>query len=121
MTDSPKVPELHEQKAHPYNRLGEVSKLYEQGEFESSLDKCNRLIEDIPTFADIYGVKGVVLTALAQYDAATDAFARCRELRPDLWTTDWYESFTLRLLGKEEEAVAMEAKSRATYAEKFSA
>lgn len=106
--------------SHNYSRLSEAVKHYEKGNLELSLGLLDKLVSEEPSFADTYGIRGVVLTALGLYEDAIESFAQCRKVCPDLWTTDWYESFTLRLLGRNDEADATKGRAIATRTAKYS-
>jgi tetratricopeptide (TPR) repeat protein len=58
---------------------------YETGDFENSLQHCNKLLEEDTANPDLYYKKGYLLDCLNDVDAALECYDRALALKPDYY------------------------------------
>ena len=85
--------------------VGQIIKLYEQGDFQLALKKADHLLSNFPSSAVIYNVKGAIFAKLREFDSAIKNYQKAIKINPSYAEAFNNMGVALKDKGRIEEAI----------------
>ena len=80
--------------------------LYNQGQFQQTLDKVKPLLQKFPNSVTLYNIQGVANKGLGQFDAAIVSYEKALSISPNYADAHFNTANIFREIGELEKAVA---------------
>ena len=91
--------------APPQNQLNDLINLYQQGQFQQTLDSAKQMLSKFPNSLTLYNIQGAANGGLGQFDSAINSYKQALKINPDFAEAYNNMGFALQNIGDLEAAL----------------